>query len=272
MSFEQPPEEQFNKDGVEQENYDPKKEIITKLDKGFLDSAEDIAKKNNIDRGVLELLVKENVLYGFGARHHNDTLDILKRFGIGEDFLKNKDFVRLGKERVELKLSQGDTDAANKVLEGLNIDKEFLKSEEAKKAAESGIKNILAGDKTDKAIEVQKMFNIDDSFMKNAVKDEIRVRLKDNLVVGAISLQEKFNIPQELINDAVKEEVLSRFAAGSSLGNIASFIEKLNMDVSFLSDPKIKEATKIRIKEMTESEIRGQEKIPEIFKEVNEVN
>ncbi|MFZ3057464.1 MAG: hypothetical protein WA092_00195 [Minisyncoccales bacterium] len=272
MSFEQPPEEQFNKEGAEQENYDPKEAIKDKLSGGYLESVEKIAEENNINEGVVKELVREGVLDDFGKRHHKDTLDILERFKIGKDFLKNKDFVRLGKERVELKLSQGNIDAANEVLEDLNIDKEFLKGEEAKKAAETGIKNILAGDKTDKAIEVQKMFNIDDSFMNGAVEDEIKVRLKDNLVVGAVSLQKKFNIPQEFINDAVKEEVLARFSAGSSLGSIASFIEKLNMDIAFLGDPKIKEATKIRIKEMTESEIRGQEKIPEIFKEVKEVN
>ncbi|MFA5730252.1 MAG: hypothetical protein WC938_03495 [Candidatus Paceibacterota bacterium] len=270
MSFEQPPEEQFNKEGVEQENYDPKADIADKLNKGFLESAEIIAEESGVSKEDLQSLVKKRILDDFP--NHKDVLHIVDYFKIGEEFLKTKEFVELGKKRVERKLSQGNIAGANEVLEGLKIDKEFLKSEEAKKAAESGIKNILAGDKTDKAIEVQKMFNIDDSFMNSAVEDEIKVRLKDNLVVGAVSLQEKFNIPQEFINDAVKEEVLSRFSAGSSLSNIASFIEKLNMDVSFLSDPKIKEATKIRIKEMTESEIRGQEKIPEIFKEVNEVN
>ncbi|MFZ2390477.1 MAG: hypothetical protein WAW15_01495 [Minisyncoccales bacterium] len=261
MNFEQPLEEQ--------EKIDPKEVIKAKLSGGYLESVEKIAEENNINEGIVKELVREDILDNFAKRHHKDTLNTLEHFKIGKDFLNNKELVKLGKERVELKLSQGNIEGANEVLEDLNIDKEFLKGEEAKKAAETGIKNILASDKTDKAIEVQKMFNIDDSFMNSAVKDEIKVRLKDNLVVGAVSLQEKFNIPQEFINDAVKEEVLARFSAGSSLGSIASFIEKLNMDIAFLGDPRIKEATKIRIKEMTESEIRGQEKIPEIFKEVN---
>jgi hypothetical protein len=265
MSFEQPPEEQFNKEGAEQESYDPKKEIITKLDKGFLDSAEDVAKEKNIDKGTLELLVKENVLDNFAKRNHKDTLNALEHFNLVKDFLNNKEFVKLGKERVELKLSQGNIEGANEVLDDLHIDKEFLKGEEAKKAAESGIKNILAGDKTDKAIEVQKMFNIDDSVMEGAVKNEIKVRLKDNLVVGAVSLQEKFGIPSEFINDAVKEEVLTRLSSGNSLNSIASLVEKLNMDVTFLNDPKIKEAVKARIDEMMEMESSGREKIPEIF-------
>lgn len=261
MNFEQPLEEQ--------EKIDPKEAIKAKLSGGYLESVEKIAEENNIDEETVRQLVEKDVIDNFERRHHMDTLNTLKHFEIGEDFLNNKEFVELGKKRVELKLSQGNIEGADEVLEDLKIDKKFLESEEAKKAAETGIKNILAADKTDKAIEVQKMFNIDDSFMKSAAKDEIKVRLKDNLVTGAVSLQNKFDIPQEFINDAVKEEVLSRFAAGVSLGSIASFIEKLNMDVSFLSDPKIKEATKARIKEMTESEIRGQEKIPEIFKEVN---
>jgi hypothetical protein len=262
MNFEQPPSE-------EQEKIDPKEVIKAKLSGGYLESVEKIAEENNINEGVVKELVREDILDNFAKRHHKDTLNTLEHFKVGADFLNNKEFVELGKERVELKLSQGNIEAANEVLEDLNIDKKFLESEEAKKAAETGIKNILAADKTDKAIEVQKMFNIDDSFMDNAVKDEIKVRLKDNLVVGAISLQDKFNIPPEFINDAVKEEVLSRFAAGSSLGSIASFVEKLSMDVAFLSDPKIKEAVKARVREMAESEIRGQEKIPEIFKEIN---
>jgi hypothetical protein len=201
----------------------------------------------------------------FGERNHKDTLNILEHFNLKEKFLNNKEFIKLGKERVELKLSQGNIDKANEVLEDLGIDKEFLKSEEAKKAAETGIKNILASDKTDEAIEAQKMFNIDDSFMKSAVKDEIKVRLRDDLVTGAVSLQKKFGITPEFINDTVKEEVLTRLSSGKSLNNIANLVSKLDGDVTFLNDPKIKEAVKARIDEMMEMEASGREKIPEIF-------
>lgn len=265
MNFEQPPEEQFNKNGAEQENYDPKEEIIAKLDKGFLDSAEDIAEKNNIDKGTLEMLVRENILDKFAETNHKDILHTLERFKIGEDFLNNKDFIRLGKERVELKLSQGNIDGANEVLDDLKIDKNFLDSEEAKKAAETGIQSILSMDDIKKAEEVQKMFNIDDSFMNSAVKNEIKIRLKNDLVGGAVSLQEKFSIPQEFINETVKEEVLTRLSSGKSLNNVANLISKLDMDVTFLNDPKIKEAVKTRIDEMMEIESSGRERIPEIF-------
>lgn len=265
MNFEQPPEEQLNKEGAEQENYDPKEEIITKLDKGFLDSAEDIAEKNNIDKETLKMLVRENILYKFGEINHKDILHILEHFEIGEDFFKNKDFIELGKKRVELKLSQGDIDSTYEVLDDLKIDRNFLESEEAKKAAETGIQSVLSKDNIKKAEEIQKIFNIDDSFMASAVKNEIKIRLKNDLVGGAVSLQEKFNIPQEFIDDTIKEEVLTRLLSGKSLNNVANLVSKLDMNVAFLNDPKIKEAVKTRIDEMMEMEASGREKIPEIF-------
>lgn len=237
MIFEQPPEEELNKEETGQEKYDPKKEIEDYLQKGFLGMAKGVAEKNNISEESFKELVREDIFANFTERNHKDTLNTMKSFFSDEEikgFLNDEKFINLGKDRVGLKLSRGDIDGANEVLNDLNIDEKFLETEEAKKAAETGIRNILALDEIDKAREVQKMFNIDKSFMDSAVKDEIKIRLKNDLGNGAVSLQKTFDISPEFIKEAVKEEILSRLSTGKSFVNIKKLIDDLNIDISSL--------------------------------------
>jgi hypothetical protein len=279
MSFEQMgfnPEEQLNKEEKEGEkeekkegadleiDEDIKRGIEDNLNKGFLDSANIVAKKGQVNKKAMEKIVEENVLDNFNNRNHKDVLHILKYYNIGDDFLKNKTFIELGKNRVEMKISQGDIDGAYEVLKDLDIDEKFLETEEALEAAKIGIRNILPTDDINKALKVQGFFNIDDAFMREAAEEEIKVRLNDNLAVGAISLQKKFDVSEEFMKEAITEEVLSRLSSGNGLEGIALFISKMEIDKGFLRDEKVKAAIEERTKKMMGG--HGQEKIPDIFK------
>lgn len=266
MSFK--PGEQLNNEGTEQKKqaenleneYGFEEDFEEKLRNGFLDNATKIAEKNNISEDKVREIVESYVLDNFTKINHKDILYMLDHFKIGEDFLNDERFIELAKDRVALKLSQGEIDNAYEALGDLNINKEFLESEQAKKAVEIGIQSILSLDNIDKAIETQKTFNIDDSFMDSAVKAEIKMRFVKDLVNGATSLQKKFNIPDDFMKETVKDEILARLSFGDSLSNIANFISKLEMDVSFLSDQKVKEAFKTRINDLVNNPY--QEKIP----------
>ena len=273
MSFEQMgfnPEEQFNDEKAKEANFkidqNIKEDIENNLNKGFLERAMAVAEKGQINKEVLQEIVKNIVLRDFKDRNHKDMLYVLDYYGIGDNFLKNESFVKLGKDRVNLKLTKGDVIGADEVLKDLNIDKQYLKTEEAKEAAKKGIKSKLSLDHIDEAINIKKTFDIDDAFMKEVAKEEIRMRFKENLIVGATSLQKKFDISDEFIREMTKEEVLSRLSSGNSLNGIAHFINEMKMDASFLADKKIKEAIRDRIRNMMGG--HGQEKIPDIFKEI----
>lgn len=273
-SMDPNPEEQLNNEGGEQQKgtenleneYNPEEDFEQKLKGGFLDGATKIAKDNNISEEKVKEMVENHVLNNFTKINHKDILYMLNHFEIGEDFLNDERFVELAKDRVALKLSQGEINNAYEALGDLNINKEFLESEQAKKAAETGIQSILSLDNVDNAIEVQETFNLDDDFMSGAVKAEIKMRFVKDLVNGAISLQKKFNIPEDFMKETVKEEILARLSFGDSLSSIANLIGKLEMDVSFLSDQKVKEALKDRIKDLVNNP--NQEKIPAIFQEL----
>ncbi len=268
------PEEQLNNEGIEQEKqaenieneYDPEKDFENKLGGGFLDNATRIAEENNISEEKVKEMVENHILDNFIKINHKDILYMLDHFNIGEDFLNDERFIELAKDRVVLKLSQGEINNAYEVLEELNVNKEFLESEQAKKAAETGIQSILSLDNIDKAVEVQKTFNIDDAFMSGAVKAEIKMRLVKDLINGATSLQKKFNIPEDFMKEAIKEEVLARLSFGDSLSSIANLISKIEIDASFLNDSKVKEALKNRIDESIENNV--QEKIPDVFQKI----
>jgi len=236
--------------------------IIKKMDNGFDERAIATAKENGISEETLKEIAKQDIFNNFEKRNHKDTLFKAKTYQL--DLLNNEQFIELGKERVVLKLSQGDIAGSYEALKDLNIDESFLDTKEAKKGVEDGIQAVLSVDDTDKAIKIQKAFNIDNEFMTDAVKSEIKMRFTDSLVSGAISLQKKFNIPQNFIEETIKEEILSRLSFGNSFVNIASFIEKLEMDISFLNDKKVKDSIKTRINSLGEN--KGQEVIPDILK------
>jgi hypothetical protein len=268
------PEEQLNNEEEKKEkeanvfeiDENTRKDIDDNLKKGFLERAKVVAEKGQVEKGTLQEIVKENVLFNFKDTNHKDILHILEYYGIEKDFLKNEKFIRLGKDRVNLKLIQGDVGGVYDVLNDLDIDEKYLETEEAKESAQKGIKNMLSLDKINEAIDIKNIFDINDVFMEKAVKEEIEIRLKDNLSVGAISLQKRFNISKDFMKEAVEKEVLSRLSSGNSLEGIAHFITNMEMDASFLINDKIKEAIGERIKNTVGS--HGQENIPDIFKKV----
>jgi hypothetical protein len=254
-----------NKEMEGGEPVSPEVAIEEMLKKGFLESASETAKDGGVSEEKMKEIVMKYVLDNFKDKNHKDILHILQYFNVGEDFLNDETFVELAKDRVVMKLAQGDISVAYEVLKDLNIDEEFLGTAEAVKGAENGIQAVLANDEIGKALEIQKTFNIDNDFMEGAAKAEIKMRLIKELVNSAFSLQEKFNIPQSFMEEAVKDEVLSRLSSGNSLTNIANFIDRLKMDVSFLSDKKVKEALKARI---NLPENNGQELVPSTLKDL----
>lgn len=265
-SKEEPVEREMGSFGIDKEI---EENIIEKMNNGFDERVIAIAKENNVSDETLKEIAKQDILDNFETRNHKDTILKAKYYGIDQDLLKNENFIELGKDRVVLKLSQGDINSAYGVLKDLNIDEKFLDTKEAVRAAEAGIQAVLAVDNIDKAMDIKDTFNIDDAFMEGAVKTEIKIRLlkEKELTDKAIDLQERFNISQDFMKEAIKEEVLSRLSFGSSLNSIANFVNKLTVDVSFLNDEKIKEAIRARIDGLIEE--KGQEKIPDIFKELN---
>jgi len=238
--------------------------IVNAMAGGYDDMAERIIKENNVSEEVKREIAEKDILSNFGKRNHKDTLRKISFYGINEAILNDNSFVELGKERVNLKLSQGDIRGAYEALSDLKIDEKYLDGEEAIKSVEAGIQNVLSVDDVSKALEIKKAFNISPEVMEGIVKAEIKVRLLNDLVNGAVSLQEKFNISSGAMNEIIKDEILSRLSFGSSLNNIANFVNRLEMDVSFLNDSKIKEALKARIGVLMEEKTR--EEVPVIFK------
>jgi RNA-binding protein YhbY len=262
-SSEESKEKEMGSFGIDKE---VEKSIIEKMDNGFDERAIAIAKENGVSEEILREIAKQDIFYNFEKRHHKDTIHLIDIYNIDKNLLNNEEFVKLGKERVVLKLSQGDIIAAREVLKDLNIDEKYLETEEAKESAKKGIKNILSLDKIDEVVNIKNIFNIDNAFMDEAIREEIEIRLKDNLIVGADVLQKRFDISKDFMKEAVEKEVLSRLSSGNSLEGIAHFITNMEMDASFLTNEKIKEAIGKRIKSMIGS--HGQEKIPDIFKKV----